>query len=66
MDPIVETLNNWDVSITDSLLEKMEAEKERREQENIKRKSAVTNKLVFNATTLLETIAQVCPEQLNI
>ncbi|CAK8672610.1 unnamed protein product [Clavelina lepadiformis] len=42
---IVETLQNWDINITEALLEKMEAEKERRSEEDKKRKQAETEKL---------------------
>ncbi|XP_078485832.1 IQ motif and ankyrin repeat domain-containing protein 1-like [Ciona intestinalis] len=42
---IVDTLENWDVEITEALLEKMEAERERRKDEDLKRKAAETSKI---------------------
>uniref|UniRef100_A0A8C4TBX0 Uncharacterized protein n=1 Tax=Erpetoichthys calabaricus TaxID=27687 RepID=A0A8C4TBX0_ERPCA len=39
-DSVVKTLRDWDISITESMLEKMEAEKQRREAEERKQKKA--------------------------
>ena len=44
MKQIVETLQNWDISMTETILQKMEAEKERKKSEELKRREAETNK----------------------
>jgi len=41
---IVETLQNWDISMTETILQKMESEKERRKEEVLRKKEAETNK----------------------
>jgi len=41
---IVDTLEKWDINVTEALLEKMESEKERRKEEETKRKNAETSK----------------------
>lgn len=43
---IIETLQNWDISMTESISAKMEAEKERRKEELMKKKEVETSKLV--------------------
>ena len=53
--PVQEVLANWDISQTESLLTKLEAEKERRKEEERKRHAAETNKLE-------DTLAQVQKE----
>lgn len=45
VEAITDVLKNWDISITESLMEKMIAEKERRLEEDRMRKEAETNKL---------------------
>ncbi|XP_051791911.1 IQ motif and ankyrin repeat domain-containing protein 1 [Erpetoichthys calabaricus] len=44
-DSVVKTLRDWDISITESMLEKMEAEKQRREAEERKQKKAATDRI---------------------
>ncbi|XP_062374929.1 IQ motif and ankyrin repeat domain-containing protein 1-like isoform X2 [Sardina pilchardus] len=44
-EAIIQTLKSWDVSVTDSMLKKMEAERERREGEEQKVKEAETVRL---------------------
>ncbi|XP_039267786.2 IQ motif and ankyrin repeat domain-containing protein 1-like [Styela clava] len=45
VEAIIEVLKNWDVSMTDSLLEKMVVEREKRLEEDRMRKEAETNQL---------------------
>ena len=44
MKPLVETLQSWDISVTESMLLKMASEQERRKDEILKKKEAETNK----------------------
>ena len=54
MKPLIETLQNWDISLTETILQKMEVEKERRKTDELRKKNAETNKYVFYNKKMLQ------------
>ncbi|XP_043847071.1 IQ motif and ankyrin repeat domain-containing protein 1 [Dromiciops gliroides] len=52
LDAVVDVLRSWDISLTDTMLKKMEAEQERRAQEAQKQKEAETKRMAANVREL--------------
>uniref|UniRef100_A0A4X2MEP4 IQ motif and ankyrin repeat containing 1 n=1 Tax=Vombatus ursinus TaxID=29139 RepID=A0A4X2MEP4_VOMUR len=52
LDAVVDVLRSWDISLTDAMLKKMEAEQQRRAQEAQKQKEAETKRSVQDSTNL--------------
>ncbi|XP_036596941.1 IQ motif and ankyrin repeat domain-containing protein 1 [Trichosurus vulpecula] len=52
LDAVVDVLRSWDISLTDAMLKKMEAEQQRRAQEAQKQKEAETKRMAANVREL--------------
>ncbi|XP_007488743.2 IQ motif and ankyrin repeat domain-containing protein 1 [Monodelphis domestica] len=52
LDAVVDVLRSWDVSLTDAMLKKMEAEQQRRAQEAQKQKDIETKRMATNVQEL--------------